>query len=154
MDRFFNMDNKFFQIMSRMADLIILNLLCLVCCLPIITIGASISSLYYMTMKMVRDEESYIVRGFFHAFKQNFKQSIPINLIMLLGGGILLLDFRIVNLSLTGTLSHVLKIVFMMMGLFYIMIYIYVYPLLAKFYNTVRNTFTNALLMADRKSVV
>ena len=39
MDRFFNMDNKFFTFMSRVADLIILNLLCIVCCIPVVTIG-------------------------------------------------------------------------------------------------------------------
>lgn len=44
MDRFFNMDNKFFTFMSRVADLIILNLLCIVCCIPVVTIGPSIAS--------------------------------------------------------------------------------------------------------------
>ena len=64
MDRFFNMDNKFFTFMSRVADLIILNLLCIVCCIPVVTIGPSIAAMFYVTLKMVRNEESYIVRGF------------------------------------------------------------------------------------------
>ncbi len=83
MDRFFNMDNKFFTFMSRVADLIILNLLCIVCCIPVVTIGPSIAAMFYVTLKMVRNEESYIVRGFFKSFKQNLKQGIVINLIML-----------------------------------------------------------------------
>ena len=41
MDRFFNMDNKFFTVMGRVADLIMLNVVFLICCLPIVTIGAS-----------------------------------------------------------------------------------------------------------------
>ncbi len=42
MDRIFNMDNKFFVFMGRVADLMILNILCIICCIPIITIGASV----------------------------------------------------------------------------------------------------------------
>ena len=56
MDRFFNMDNKFFTFMSRVADLIILNLLCIVCCIPVVTIGPSIAAMFYVTLKMVRNE--------------------------------------------------------------------------------------------------
>ena len=55
MDRFFNMDNKFFTFMSRVADLIILNLLCIVCCIPVVTIGPSIAAMFYVTLKMVRN---------------------------------------------------------------------------------------------------
>ena len=95
MNRFFNMDNKFFVFMGRVADLILLNILCILCCIPIITAGASITSLYYVTLKMARDEESYIIRSFFHAFKQNFKQATIINIIMLLTAGVLFVDLRI-----------------------------------------------------------
>ena len=83
MNRIFNMDNKFFVFMGRVADLIILNLVCLVCCIPIITIGASLTALYYVTLKMVRNEESYIIKSFFKSFRENFKQSTIINVIML-----------------------------------------------------------------------
>lgn len=95
MDRLFNMDNKFFTFMSRVADLIILNILCVVCCIPIVTIGPSICAMFYVTLKMVRNEESYIVRGFFKSFKQNLKQGIIINLIMLAAGILLAFDINI-----------------------------------------------------------
>ena len=65
MNRFFSMDNKFFVFMGKVADLCLLNLICLVCCIPIVTAGASITALYYVTLKMVRNEESYIFRSFF-----------------------------------------------------------------------------------------
>ena len=94
MDRFFNMDNKFFTFMSRVADLIILNLLCIVCCIPVVTIGPSIAAMFYVTLKMVRNEESYIVRGFFKSFKQNLKQGIVINLIMLAAALLLYLQYH------------------------------------------------------------
>ena len=77
MNRFFNMDNKFFVFMGRVADLLLLNFLCILCCIPVVTAGASITALYYVTLKMARDEESYIARSFFRSFKQNFKQATP-----------------------------------------------------------------------------
>ena len=86
MNRFFNMDNKFFVFMGRVADLILLNILCILCCIPIVTAGASITALYYVTLKMARDEESYIIRSFFRSFKQNFKQSTLIWILMLAAG--------------------------------------------------------------------
>ena len=82
MDRLFNMDNKFFTVMGRVADLIMLNVVFLICCLPIVTIGASLTALHYVTLKMTRNEESYIIRSFFKSFKQNFKQSTLIWILM------------------------------------------------------------------------
>lgn len=149
MDRLFNMDNKFFTFMSRVADLVILNLLCILCCLPIVTIGPSISAMFYVTLKMVRNEESYIVRGFFKSFKQNLKQGILINLIMLAAGGLLAIDISICR-GTSGSIGKVLLVIFMMILVIYLMVFTYIYPVLAKFYNTIKNTFTNAFLMSIR----
>lgn len=149
MDRLFNMDNKFFVFMGRVADLIILNLLCLLCCIPIVTAGASITAMFYVTLKMVRNEESYIVKSFFKSFKQNFKQATIIHLIMLVTALLLFFDLRIVN-QLEGTVGQVLHVIFIAFMLLYLMIFLYIYPVLSKFYNTTRNTFVNSFLMAIR----
>ena len=149
MDRLFNMDNKFFTVMGRVADLIMLNVVFLICCLPIVTIGASLTALHYVTLKMTRNEESYIIRSFFKSFKQNFKQATVINLIMLAVAAILYMDLRIVG-NIGGTMSQVLYIVFFAFGILYMMVFLYIYPVLAKFYNSIKNTFRNALLMAIR----
>lgn len=149
MDRFFNMDNKFFSVMGRVADLIILNVVFLICCLPIVTIGASLTALHYVTLKMARNEESYIVKSFFRSFKQNFKQATIINLIMLLIGAVLYFDLQIVT-GMSGSLSQVLYIIFIAFGFLYLIVFLYLYPVLAKFYNSIRNTFRNAFLMAVR----
>ena len=149
MDRLFNMDNKFFVFMGRVADLIILNLLCLLCCIPIVTAGASITAMFYVTLKMVRNEESYIAKGFFKSFKENLKQSLIIHLIMLFLGILLAFDLSIAN-KIDGTMGKVLTCVFIAFLLVYSMIFLYIYPILSKFYNSIKNTFTNALLMSIR----
>lgn len=149
MERIFNMDNKFFTFMGRVADLVILNLLCVVCCLPVVTAGASVTAMFYVTLKMARNEESYILRSFFKSFKENFKQAAIINIIMLLAAIMLYFDLSI-SRNIEGTLGTVMVFVFMVILLLYLMLFIYIYPVLAKFYNSIRNTFTNAFLMSIR----
>lgn len=135
--------------MSKVADLCILNIICVVCCIPVITAGASITAMYYVTLKMVRNEEAYIVRSFFKSFKQNFKQATIINLIMLLIGLILYVDLN-VSKAMQGGAGQIFQIIFMAFVLIYFILFLYVYPVLARFYNTIKNTIKNALFMAIR----
>ena len=149
MDKLFNMDNKFFSMMGRAADLMILNIVFIICCLPIVTIGASLTALHYVTLKMVRNEESYIVKSFFKSFKQNFKQATIINIIMLLTAAVLFIDLRIARAG-SGAMYKGLFSLFIAFALIYAMILLYIYPILAKFFNSVKNTFVNAFLMSVR----
>lgn len=149
MERFFNMDNKFFSFMGKVADLCMLNLVCILCCIPVVTAGASLTALYYVTLKMIRNEEAYIFRSFFKSFKQNFRQATVINLIMLAAAFVLYLDTKIVGGMETST-GKVLGIIFALFTLIYLIVFLYVYPLLAKFYNSIKNTFKNAFLMGIR----
>ena len=135
--------------MSKVADLCILNIICVVCCIPVITAGASITAMYYVTLKMVRNEEAYILRSFFKSFKQNFKQATIINLIMLLIGLVLYVDLN-VSKAMQGGAGQIFQVIFMAFGLIYFILFLYVYPVLARFYNTIKNTIKNALFMAIR----
>lgn len=135
--------------MGKVADLCILNLVCILCCIPVVTAGASLTALYYVTLKMIRNEEAYIFRSFFQSFKQNFRQATVINLIMLAAAFVLYLDTKIVGGMETST-GKVLGIIFALFTLIYLIVFLYVYPLLAKFYNSIKNTFKNAFLMGIR----
>ncbi len=150
MGSIFNMDNRFFRFMGKLADLMILNLVFIACCIPIVTIGPAITALYYMTLKMVRNEESYIVKGFFHSFKQNLKQGIVINLILLAAGILIYVDMTVVTQNFTGILGKVMYVIIWMAIVVYAMVFVYIYPLLSRFFNTIKNTFTNAVLIAIR----
>ena len=135
--------------MGRVGDLIILNILCLVCCIPVITIGASLTSLFYVTLKMVRNEESYIVRSFFKAFRQNFRQATIMNIIFLVMSVILYMDITIIG-QMGGITAKVFVCMFALIGTLFAMTCLYAYPILSKFYNTIRGTLQNAILMAIR----
>ena len=149
MGRFFNLDSPVMVALTKMADLIIVNLLAFFCCLPIITVGASMTALHYVVLKIVRDEECYIVKSFFKSFKQNFKQATIINLIMLLIGLILYVDLN-VSKAMQGGAGQIFHVIFMAFVLIYFILFLYVYPVLARFYNTIKNTIKNALFMAIR----
>jgi len=75
MERFFAMDGKFFRIMTRLGDLMILNLMWFISSLPFITIGASTTALFQVTMEMTESRESYVIRTFCRSFRQNLKRS-------------------------------------------------------------------------------
>ena len=77
--KFFDMDSPLMQGLGKMADLLWLNVLTLICCIPIVTIGASFTAMNYMALKMARNEECYITRGFFKSFRENLKQATLIS---------------------------------------------------------------------------
>lgn len=147
MNRFFNTDSKFFQIMDKFSSIVLLNILWIVCCIPVVTIGAATTALYYVTLKLVRDEESYIVKSYFKSFALNFRQATGIWAMVLVFLGILYFDFSVLNTS-ESPISHVITILLYVLIFFFIMVMCYVFPLLAKFDNTVFNTVKNSMFLS------
>ena len=86
MGGFFSLDSKFMQVMSRVADLIILNVIYLVTCLPVVTIGAASTALYTVCFRLGTDREGSLVKGYFRAFRDEFRQATLIWLFLLLFG--------------------------------------------------------------------
>jgi len=133
--------------MVKISQFMILNFLVLIFCLPIITAGASITAFYTVMLKIVRNEESYLVKDYCHAFKTNFKQSTIIWLIMVAVGCILYFDI-ILSDTLGGMLGATLKIVFLFLGIVLLMVLSYIFAVQARFQNTIKGTFYNSFWMA------
>ena len=89
MSNFFSLNNPVWNFLGKLADVFVLTVFWFVCSIPIVTIGASSSAMYYCCLKLTRDEEGYIYRQFFKAFKDNLGKGIIIGVLMLLFGGIL-----------------------------------------------------------------
>lgn len=142
----FKLDSPFMNFLNKVCDLLILNLAAVLFSLPIFTIGASITAVYYMSYKMVRNEEGYIWRGFIKAFKENFKQATIIWLIILAVCFVLFLDFRIVVYS-GLTFNRWIVIALVAAAVIFTMGMIFVFPLQARFTNTVKGTIKNSFLM-------
>ena len=147
MDRLFNMDNKFFTVMGRVADLIMLNVVFLICCLPIVTIGASLTALHYVTLKMARNEESYIIRSFFKSFKQNFKQSTLIWILMAAVAVFLYMEKESL-VTMPGSMPQIFNYVILTVCIPLIAIALYIFPTVAAFENKTMTLITNAFYFA------
>lgn len=83
MERFFNSDNAVMRVLSKIFDMGWLSLLYALFCLPVVTIGAATTSLYYVSAKVIRHNRSYVWREFWHCFKLNFKQSTIVWMLLL-----------------------------------------------------------------------
>lgn len=81
-----NIDSPFYRTMGKIGDLLFANLLWLVCCLPIVTAGASTLGLFTVVNKMAAKEDYTVHTDFFKAFKRDFKQSTALWLVLLLAG--------------------------------------------------------------------
>lgn len=148
MNKFFNYDTGFWRFFGKLGDLIILNLLTILFSLPIITIGASVTAAHYASIKIRRDE-SYVMRNFWKSFKMNFKQSTLVWLFLLMYT--LGLVFTISMLSVGGE-----KVVVIMQGfafalaVFSLFTVLWMFPLQARFVNSIFGTIRNAFILAVR----
>lgn len=143
----FSLDNAFGRFMDKVWKWIVLNFLCVVFCIPIVTAGPAIAALFSVSMKMARGEETTVIKGFFRAFKQNFKQAFTIHIIMLVIVAMLLLNlYYCKQLQVDYEFYKYWRYLLYVLLLVYMMVLTYVYPLIATFDNTVRGTLRNALL--------
>lgn len=76
-----NLDSPVIVFLTTVADFMILNILFILCCAPVITIGPAVSALYTITMREARHEGGYIFKPFFKAFKNNFKQAFLLSIL-------------------------------------------------------------------------
>lgn len=95
MSNVFMEDNWFNKLMTRVFDLCLLNLLTFIWCIPVITAGRAITSMYAVMLKMVKDQEGPIVQSFFKELKQNKKGSVGLWLLILAGFVLLLFDLSL-----------------------------------------------------------
>lgn len=149
---FFNYDNPVWRFIGKFWDVIMLSVLWMVCSIPVFTIGASTTAMYYVTLKLVRDEDGYTFRSFFKSFKENFKQSTIIWMIFLVAGIVLGIDLFFFVKVFTGAenVRTIMLAIFMAMAFLYISMFTYVFPLQARFVNSVKRTIFNAFFMSVR----
>ena len=142
----FEEGSPFQRFLNKMADLLILNLIVLLMCLPIITAGASLTAMHYVLLKLVRGEEGYIVKSFFRSFKREFRQATVLwilymalaalmasNLIMILQGG--------------GVYPLWLPSSILVVAVLELMFMIYTFAMLSRFDNSIYQTLINAVTL-------
>ena len=141
----FGIDNPFFAFMGRVGDILILNILFVITSIPFVTIGMSLSAMYRVTLRMARKECNYVAKEYFRACREEWKKSTVIWLIMLMSGGVLVFDVT-VGKDMWNALNAAVGALIFIWG----MLFTYVFAVQARFENTVKNIFKNALYMAVR----
>lgn len=148
MGRILDIDGPVIRVLNKVADLMWLNILIMICSLPIFTAGAALTAAHYVALKMRRDEDGYVTREFFKAFKMNFKQSTLIWLLMLLIAGIFGIDFYLMENNTDLKIPEILQVFIMAASIMYLFLLVWVFPVQAKFINTIPRTIKNAFALA------
>ena len=139
-------NNKILCFLNAITNLMILNLLWFLCCIPVVTIVPSTAAMYYVTLKMVKKEDPYIIRSFLHSFRENFKQGIVLSIFFIVLAGILFVDIWILH-SFSSDFHQILMVISCLFCVLVMMTLAYVCPFLSRFQNTVAVTLKNAFII-------
>lgn len=143
----FSFDSWLSRFLYFVADVMLLHILWIIFSLPIVTIGASTTAVYYSGMKRIRRDEGHVSTNFMKAFKSNFKQSTIIWLLILLVGAILFTDLRI-GMAVSGVLGKAIIICCSIFLIPFFCTALYIFPVQAKFENRIIDNLKNAFLMS------
>lgn len=149
----FQSDNLLSRVLTKVFDLCLLNILFLITSLPIFTIGVSLSALYTVTLAMSKNEESPVSKMYFRMWKQNFKKGMIAGLILLGIVALLIFDMWIWWNSRISYRMFFMIATLVLLSLV-IMVSNWVFPLIAKFENSVKNMFKNAMIFSMRYAIV
>lgn len=148
MRNLFNLDGPLMQLINKVVYSVYLNILWFICCIPIVTIGASTTALFYVTLKIAKNDEGNITKAFFHSFRVNLKQSTIVWMILLCMGIILGVDGYVVYHMRYENAFWTLCTAFLIIAAAaYAIVLMYIFPLMARFENTISAMFKNALFM-------
>ena len=150
--KFWAIDSPVMRVLGRLGDIIILNMIFVVGCIPVITIGTSLSALYAVAMKMARGEDPSVWKEFWKAYKRNFRPATICWLVMAVIAILLFVDFRIIGVLKRGSESmySIMRIVLAVILGMWMLMFQYLFPYIARFENTVKQTLKNAFLLMIR----
>lgn len=140
-------DSPVIAFLNKLTDLVLLNVLWLICSIPVITIGASTTAMYYVSITSIRSGDGYVVRRFFKSFKESFRQITPIWLVMVVCGVLFIGDLIFWN-QVEGPIGKIMLVVSAVIIMMLVVIGIWVFPVFAKFTGTRRNLLKNSAAFA------
>lgn len=141
------LDNPVLDVLNTLCNFVALNLLFLITCLPVITIGAALSSLYCVTMKEARGEYGYLVRTYIKEFKRNLKSGTAVFAVLFLLGAILLFNLAF-WFAIDTTFAAIIGGLLIAASAAWFLTASYAFPLTARFENNTIRTLKNAFRIA------
>ncbi len=150
MDHLFNMDNPLFRTIGKLADLVWVNVLTLLCALPVVTAGASFSAMYYLLLRMAENDQGALTRGFFRAFRENFRNATKAWLVELAVLALYLYNLYLLRAGILdgyGALKDLSFALIVVILFLTVVVGNYIFALLARYENGLRKTVKNAFLL-------
>jgi uncharacterized membrane protein YesL len=149
MGHFFSSEGPLMTYLIKIRDWMFLSVLWLICSIPVITFGVSTTAMYYVTLKMAKNEEVPVMKSFFKSFKENFKQGVLLTLIVLIVGALLALDCLYFS-RVSGTKGAISTGIFCAVSVCFLVLVFYSFPFMAQFSNSVSGILKSAVVLAIR----
>lgn len=146
MGNIFDLDSPLMDVMNKIMNTVILNICFLLSCLPLVTIGAAVTALYSVNLKMVKREESYVFSAYWKSFKANFRQSTACWLVLAAAGAVFYIDFAVIK-NLSGSLRMLLTITTVVLFCVFVIVILYVFPYMARFQDDFLTCLKNAFMI-------
>lgn len=146
----FNEDNFLYIILCRIWDIVLINILFIVCSIPIVTIGPAFTAMHHVTLRIVKGNNPGTFRTFFRAFKQNFKQSFVVWIISLICIIILLANIEFLKAMNTSFASFLYYATYIIL-IFIIVMNLYIHPVIAAFEGTIKTQISNSVIFTFAK---
>lgn len=143
----FHPDNPVMRFLSRIFDLILLNLLFVFSCIPIVTIGASLSAIYQILFKIIDKKDPYIFKGYIKAFRENFKPATLIWILTVLAGAGIYLALFAINAK-SGQNLELLQIPIWILVFIIVSVATYAFPLLSRYQCGIKQLIINAFVLS------
>ena len=151
MQNLINPDNALMHFITKLVSSVWLNVLWFICCIPIITIGPATTALFYSCQKLAQDQDGYVTRNFFHSFRENFRQGTLIGLIMTVLGIFIGADgYILYHLHASSAFWTIVTAIYFVAAAAYLIVLMYIFPLLAYFNNNTFAMFKNSLIIGMR----
>ncbi len=143
-------DSPVMAVFNTLMNLVVLNICFLISCIPFVTVGAAITALYSVNLKMVKGEEGYVFRGYWEGFVQNFRQGTVCWLFMIGAALIFALDLRTARLF-SGIVNQLFLAGAYAVGIVVLVVFLYVFPYMARFQDGVGVCLKNALIIGGSR---
>ncbi len=144
---FLRYDSPLMRLLGKAADLMWLNILCLLCSLPVFTIGASFTAMQTIFYRLLHNEDVYVTREFFGSFARNFKQATLVWLVFMFLYAVLGFDYLFLG-DESSEFGFFLQTVSMVLAVIVFVVSLYVFPIISRYENTTKETLRNACVIA------
>ena len=148
----FDINNSFYQFGRKLLYVFLLNILFVVTCIPIFTVGAAMTAMNSVFLKIINERDFSLLKDYFGAFKENFVKSTVIWIMSLAIGFVLYVDiFYWARFGIEdGTYGYVMLVFSCIVALFFVMMLHTVFPLIARFDMSIKEIITNTVMITAK----